>query len=64
MTHKKYTRFLSLLLSAVLVLTMIHKWWIPSMADDPDPHDPITESGITYEYADSADRYVAQIVDV
>ena len=47
MTHRKHSKYLSLLLSAVLVLTMIHKWWIPSVADDPAP---ITRDGITYVY--------------
>lgn len=55
MTHRKHSKYLSLLLSAVMVLTIIHKWWIPSVADDPEP---ITRDGITYEYDGEIGRNV------
>lgn len=63
MTHRKHSKYLSLLLSAVLVLTMIHKWWIPSVADDPVPPATVYQDGITYNHVGDG-RYEAIIADV
>ena len=63
MTHRKHSKYLSLLLSAVMVLTIIHKWWIPSVADDPAPPATVNQDGITYTLGGDG-RYEATIADV
>ena len=63
MTHRKHSKYLSLLLSAVMVLTIIHKWWIPSVADDPAPPATVNQDGITYNHVGDG-RYEATIADV
>ncbi len=58
MIKRKHAGVISVLLSVILMLTMIHRYWIPVMADG---EDPIERDGITYEYDDGSHKYEVYI---